>query len=287
MTLQDYLHQRYTARTAEAYLREIENFRSNFKRADKAVHQEIVEHLGALRKRYSNGKTIRRILASLKAYYDFLSHTGKRKDNPARSIILRDNTNRDIQLQDLFTEKELESLLERKERFNLLTYRNRVLISLLIYQALVPTELENLTVNDINLEAASIYIKGTSKTNAREIPLKPMQIMLLHQYITEVRPKLNKAPLEQSLLIGARGERAKAEDITKHVKRSFKDKFEGRNVNVTTIRQSVITNLLKAGNDLRIVQVFAGHKYPSSTEKYKQTNLEALQTAIQNHHPVR
>lgn len=79
----------------------------------------------------------------------------------------------------------------------------------------------------------------------------------------------------------------KGEDITKHVKRSFKNKFKGRKVNVTTIRQSVITNLLKAGNDLRIVQVFAGHKYPSTTEKYKQTNVEALKTAIQSYHPIR
>jgi hypothetical protein len=33
-----------------------------------------------------------------------------------------------------------------------------------------------------------------------------------------------------------------------------------KSTNCQTIRQSVITNLLKAGNDLRIVQVFAGHK---------------------------
>ncbi len=285
--LKKYLLERYTKKTARAYRREIEAYKLNYPKADKAVYKDIVEYLGALRKRYSNPKTLNRILCSIKAYYDFLSHTGRRKDNPARAIRLRDNTSRDIQLQDLFTEKELESLLERKERFNLLTYRNRVLTSLLIYQALLPTELESLTINDINLNQGTIYIKGTSKTNARELSLKPTQIMLLNQYITEVRLKLNKNPLEQSLLIGARGERVKGEDITKHVKRSFKDKFIGRKVNVTTIRQSVITNLLKAGNDLRIVQVFAGHKYPSATEKYKQTNVEALKTAIQNYHPIR
>lgn len=111
--------------------------------------------------------------------------------------------------------------------------------------------------------------------------------MLLHQYMTEVRPKLNKNPFNEFLLLGNRGEPMKAEDITKHVKRTFKGKFEGRKVNVMTIRQSVIANLLKSGNDLRIVQVFAGHKYPSTTEKYKQTNLESLHTAITQHHPIR
>ncbi|MFN3405815.1 MAG: tyrosine-type recombinase/integrase [Cytophagaceae bacterium] len=286
MKLEDYLQERYTEKTAEAYRREIEAYLQSFPKARTAVYQDITAYLGTLRKRYDNPATVNRILCSIKAYYDFLNYSGKRKDNPARSIYLRDKTSRDIQLQDLFTEKELESLLERKERFTLLTYRNRVLTSLLIYQALLPTELENLTVNEINLDQGTIYIKGTSKTNARELPLKPTQIMLLHQYINEIRHKLLKGSLDQSLLIGSRGEPMKAEDITKHVKRSFRNKFKGRNVNVTTIRQSVITNLLKAGNDLRVVQVFAGHKYPSTTEKYKQTNVEALQMAINQHHPI-
>jgi integrase/recombinase XerD len=52
------------------------------------------------------------------------------------------------------------------------------------------------------------------------------------------------------------------------------------------IRQSVIAHLLKQNHDLRIVQVFAGHKRAASTEEYKQTGLEELKTAIQKHHPL-
>ena len=54
-----------------------------------------------------------------------------------------------------------------------------------------------------------------------------------------------------------------------------------------TIRQSVITNLLKQNHDLRLVQVFAGHKNPSTIEKYKQADLEALKTAIKQYHPIK
>jgi integrase/recombinase XerD len=38
--------------------------------------------------------------------------------------------------------------------------------------------------------------------------------------------------------------------------------LKDRNLNAKTIRQSVIANLLKEGKDLRVVQVFAGHKKP-------------------------
>ena len=62
--------------------------------------------------------------------------------------------------------------------------------------------------------------------------------------------------------------------------------FPNRNLNTKTIRQSVIVNLLKSGHDLRLVQVFAGHKYPSSTEKYRQTEVEELKNEVLKYHPL-
>jgi len=283
----DYLKTRYSPDTVKAYEREIKIFLGNLPSANKAVYKDLVNYLGILRKRYNNGNTISRILASIKTYYEFLNYTGQRKDNPAKSIRLRDKQNRSIQLQDLFTPEELESLMNRKERYNKLAYRNKVLISLLIYQGLRLNELEKVTLNDINLQQGSIYIKATSNTNSRELALKPAQIMLFFQYISDIRPKLLKGKQSDILLLGERSDPMSSENITKHIKRSYKGKFINRNVCAMTIRQSVITNLLKAGNDLRIVQVFAGHKYPDTTERYKQTNVEQLKQAIQTHHPIK
>ena len=78
MKLKEYLYQRYTEGTAKVYEREIEIYLSNNPKAKKALYKDLVEYLGALRKRYPNGKSVKRILASLKAYYDFLNYTGKR-----------------------------------------------------------------------------------------------------------------------------------------------------------------------------------------------------------------
>ena len=90
-----------------------------------------------------------------------------------------------------------------------------------------------------------------------------------------------------ALLVGIRSEPMTGEDITKHVKRSFKNVYPGRKVNAQTIRQSVIANLLKQGNDISVVQAFAGHKYPSSTERYKQTEVETLKAAVNKYHPLK
>jgi integrase/recombinase XerD len=52
------------------------------------------------------------------------------------------------------------------------------------------------------------------------------------------------------------------------------------------MRQSVIANLLKQNNDIRMVQAFAGHKRIGTTESYKQSGLEALKASIEQLHPL-
>ncbi len=286
-TLSTYLQKHYTQKTAIAYQREIEIYISNNKKAEKFTYSEIVNYIGILRTKYSNSKTINRILSSIKAYYSYLCFIEVRKDNPTKSIRLRDKQSRDIQLQDLFSTEELETLLTAKqERYTNLDYRNKVLMSLLIYQALKPNEIEALQCDEINLEEATIYIKSSAKNNSRTLALKANQILLFKKYLEEIRVKLVAENETKSFIIGQRKEPMTAEDITKHIKRNY-NIYKPRKVNALTIRQSVITNLLKQNNDLRIVQSFAGHKYPSTTVRYKQSNVEALQTALQIYHPIK
>jgi len=286
MMIEQYLKNHYSPDTAKAYKREIEIYRSNFKEADKANYKDIIHYIGLLRQRYSKAATISRIVSSIKVYYDYLCFCGIRNDNPTRAIRLRDQRTRDIQLQDLFTAEELEQLLNRKERYTNLDYRNKVLSSLLVYQALHPGEAEAVRSEDINLATGSIYIKSTAKTNSRILQLKPNQILLFHQYITEIRTKLLNGSASNCLLIGIRGGAMSAEDITRHIKRSFAGLYPNRKVTAQTIRQSVITNLLKQGHDLSLVQNFAGHKYPSTTERYKQSEIETLKAAVNKYHPL-
>jgi len=260
---------------------------SNYPTAATAVYKDVTGYIGALRQRYSKPATISRIVRSIKVYYDYLCSEGIRNDNPAKAIKLRDQISRNIQLQDLFTNEELENLLNRKERYSNLDYRNKVLISLTIYQALHPAAIEALRIEDINLVGRSIYVRSTAKTNTRTLQLKPNQILLFYQYINEIRPKLLQSKQSHALLIGIRSGTMTAEDITKHIKRSFKQLYPNRKVNAQTIRQSVITNLLKQGHDISLVQAFAGHKYPSTSERYKQSEIETLKAAVNKYHPMK
>jgi integrase/recombinase XerD len=287
MNLKAYLQQRYTEKTAQVYGQEIERYRASCPGAATAAYKDVLAYVGALRTRYTNASTLNRIVCSIKAYYDYLCDSGQRADHPTRSIVLKDVRSRDIQLQDLFTMAELEALLHRKERYSHLESRNKVLMSLLVYQALYPVEMEALSTGDINLESGTIHINAMAKTHSRKLSLKPSQILLFYTYIREVRPHLLKENTGELLLIGQRGEPMTAEDITRHVKRSFTGLYPGRTVNAQTIRQSVIAELLKQGHDLSVVQAFAGHKYPSTTGRYRQNEVETLKAAVERYHPIR
>ncbi|WP_109700838.1 tyrosine-type recombinase/integrase [Chitinophaga deserti] len=282
MRLDAYLHRHCAASTAKAYLREITTYLSGYPGAAGADYGAVIGWLGVLRSRYGNASTLNRILSAVKLYYSWLVASGQRMDNPAGRIRLRDMRSRDIQLQDLLTAAELEVLVAaggQKGRYTGLDERDRVLLSLLVYQALKPAEIAGLRVGDIDLESGTLRTAGTVTTNERVLALQAAQVLLFYGYLQVVRPRLLKGGATEGLLLGLRGQPMVADDIVKHVLRHYP-------ASAQRIRQSVIASKLKAGEGLAAVQVFAGHKYPSSTERYRPSGEEALAAAVAAFHPM-
>jgi len=288
--IKEYLQSKYHPITVTHYLLEINRYLDAVKNPEKAGYNDILAYIGELRgKGYTTEKLLTALLA-LKQYYHWLVKTGKRNDHPCRSLNLKDKRSKQIQLQDLFSEAELSLLMERKEKYKIVEIKNKVLMSLLIYQGLTTGELCALKVQDINLSKGTVYVKGISNTNSRTIGLHISQIMLLNKYIHEMRPKLLKRKYAKAgsdvLLLNWLGT-PHTPDIVDNFIESFKKLFPGRKLNPTRIRQSVIANLLKQGKDVRVVQVYMGYKSPDTIEKYKQSNIEQLQAGIDKSHPLR
>jgi site-specific recombinase XerD len=288
MKIEEYLQKQVRESTAKNYLYEINKFKLLNKRTATYDYQKIMEYVETIRQK-NNPRTVERIIAAIKKYYDYLIETGKRKDNPVRAIKMRDAKDEAIQLQDLFTEKELQSLLvPRVERYPFLAKRNQIIISILVNQGLRTGEISQLKLEDINLEKAQLKVTGTGLTNSRTLPLKAEQILLIYEYINVHRIKLvTFRTKENYLLLSKLGTATKGEDIGYLISTYQKESFGNKTLTAGTIRQSVIANLLSKNNDLRMVQEFAGHKHLDTTEKYKETGLHALQTAIEKLHPIK
>ena len=286
MEIENYLQNELSKQTIKSYLYEIEKFKKHYKNPEKLNYQELMNYVELLRKNY-NPQSIKRTIYAIKKFYDYLLEIGKVKYNIAKNIKIRDGKENPLQLQELLTEKELLQLLEpRKERYKILEKRNQIIISLLVNQALLVSDIESLRIEDLDLKNAKIKVKSTGITNERILDLKAEQILLFYEYLKEEREKMKeKRPDNFYFLLNKLGSKITADDINYLVSTYQKD-FT-KKITSVKIRQSVIKLKLDQGENLRKVQYFAGHKHADTTEKYRETGIEALQTAINQYHPIK
>lgn len=286
MEIENFLQNELSKQTIKSYLYEIEKFKKHYKSPEKLNYQELMNYVELLRKNY-NPQSIRRTIYAIKKFYDYLLEIGKVKYNIAKNIKIRDGKENPLQLQELLTEKELLKLLEpRKERYKILEKRNQIILSLLINQALLVSDIENLRIEDLDLKNAKIKVKSTGITNERILDMKAEQILLFYQYLQEDREKMKeKRPENFYFLLNKLGSKITADDINYLV--STYQKGFTKKITTIKIRQSVIKLKLDSGENLRKVQYFAGHKHADTTEKYRETGIEALQTAINQFHPIK
>jgi len=114
---------------------------------------------------------------------------------------------------------------------------------------------------------------------------KPVWVMLIYRYLLAYRARFIKQETE-ALIISGRGAAELGEGIH-YLVTTFRKVIPTKKLTPMTIRQSVIANKLKAGQGLRHVQAFTGHRQPSSTEAYRANNLEVLRTAVAKYHPLK
>jgi integrase/recombinase XerD len=290
--LEAHILQNHSPRALYGYMRVIRQY-INYQgdeMAKRANYTQITDYIGMLREQGMHPKTLRNHLYAIKMYYQWLVDSGQRDDHPCRELYLKDKINRAIPVETLFTKAELGDILQSYTgKLPLTRNRDRIILSLLVHQAITVYEIIHLKTGDIDLVKGTVNVAGSVKTKPRELPLKPQQVMLLNHYLEHTRPLFaleNKQPTVQdreALLLSRRGNRMAPLTISGIFKQPLSN---GQKITAQKIRQSAIAHLLKTGNDLRVVQAFTGHKRVSSVEEYRQTGLEELKTAINRFHPL-
>lgn len=228
-------------------------------------------------------KTISLKLLFLRHYYDFLMKESQMTENPVTGIQVQGIKRNTV--HSMLTREELDKLYQDFQYPGLTGKRNKSILGLLIYQGLRTEEVAALQATDISLREGKIKIPGGRRTNGRILVLQPAQLMDILEYIRETRPALLKqtGKISQQLFISA-GKGNNLQNTFQYIAGQLKA-LDGRIESTKQIRASVITGWLKLHN-LRQVQYMAGHRYVSSTEKYKVNDLEGLIEDISKYHPL-
>jgi integrase/recombinase XerD len=262
--------------------------------ATEARYQDVMAFIQHLEKQTINYKN--RMLISLRHYYNYLQKKEGHHSNPATGMKIQGMSKKIP--HELMDTEELQQLYDNYQTTDDRTKRNKVILGLLIYQAITTDELKQLETSHLKLRDGKIYIPGSDNRNSRTLLLQPHQIIELHEYITTIRRKIlqgnivgnygrkpgKKISNTEQLFISMNGS-LQIKNSLFHLTKALK-KINPKLRNANHIRMSTIANWLKT-NDIRKVQYMAGHKYVSSTERYQAVNLEDLLQLIQQHHPLK
>jgi integrase/recombinase XerD len=251
-------------------------------------YKTILKYIKYLQRKGTTKKTVKHKIGTIKVYFKYLLSENYRNDNPIENInikgvkrIINYNILEADELEDLYYSFESDNIADIYHK--LCAKRNKIIVGLLVYQGLNTSELIHLELEDLQLYKGKIYIKSGARSNARTLELKSWQVIEFLEYIKEVREEiLVKKSLETSRIFIPNN--ARLGNTIQHIVKKLK-RINHKVTNGNQLRASVITNWLKQYN-LRQVQVLAGHRYISSTERYLTDDLESLHEIVNNFHPI-
>ena len=296
------LLKRYSPATAETTARVVEYFRSwamsaNVTELEEICYQDAMVFMQWSSKHGASQKTIANYLLHVRKFYDFLMSEGAVKENPVAHIkvqgikrkVYHDILNTD-ELQQLYQnypttiEHEPGKQIPPQQKNIISRKRNKVILSLLIYQGLRVEEVAAISLQDLQLREGKITVHAQRRTAARTMKLESHQVYELMDYIHETRKEFLQPGATSSKLFLQWNDSDNFHNITQSMLKHLRT-INSRIKNCDQIRASVITQWIKQ-YDLRKVQYLAGHKYVSSTEEYKANNIDELQDDITKFHPL-
>lgn len=259
-----FLQQKLSPKTADIHAKNIQQFLIYLEQQALDIQYcntvLIHDYLLRCRKKGWQTSTIRLHLCSLRYYLDF-RHI---HPNPALAVRLeKQHKSLPIGLWSVAEIIELYQFYPSKY------LRNKLVLSLLCFQALRKGEVERLKVQDIRWQEKQLIIQKYKKTNERTLTLEVHQIELLRAFCEDKKKAIFEAE-QVNFAINALGRALKKKRIDFGFHR---------------LRASVYNNWLDKYN-LRQVQYMAGHRYLSSTERYQTQHLEALQIELEKYYPL-
>ena len=216
-------------------------------------------------KKYTPSSITRKI-ASLRGFFKWLFANEKISQDPTLSI---EQPKLSKRLPKVISIAEIEDILH-----NHLNDIEKVIMELLYGAGLRVSELVNLKVSDIDLNAKYLRCFGKG-SKERIIPIgdkakHAIKIYLKHRELYLKRGKSN----EKKLLIKENGCAMTRQDVYVFIRQQ--GEHLAKHISPHTLRHSFATHMLENGADLRVVQELLGHSDVSTTQLYTHVSKKRL-----------
>ncbi|MGD9133611.1 MAG: site-specific tyrosine recombinase XerD [Desulfobacterales bacterium] len=273
-------------KTLEAYSRDIIRYRHFLAENKSTAFSEedtplILKHLILLRKAGLTPRSRARHLVAIRGLYRFLVQEKILRNDPARLIDLPKSG---LKLPHVLSKEEIELLLEAPDTDKPIGVRDAAMLELLYAAGLRVSELINLKLQDINLEAGFVRIFGKG-SRERIVPIGVHAREKVNTYLKTVKSRRLKKTTSPYLFI-ARGDKPMTRQGFWKLLRRYAMRA-GLKTKITphSFRHSFASHLLEGGADLRAVQIMLGHVDISTTQIYTHVTRDHLKKLHQKFHP--
>lgn len=166
-----------------------------------------------------------------------------------------------------------------------LTLRNRALLELLYSTGARISEAVGLDVDDIDLHARSVLLRGKGGKQ-RLIPIGRPAVAALEAYLVRARPDLaRRGRGTPAIFLNARGGRLSRQSAWQVLQDAADRAGITATVSPHVLRHSFATHLLEGGADVRVVQELLGHASVTTTQIYTMVTVNALREVWAGAHP--
>jgi len=275
-----------SANTIESYSLDLTRYLDFLKKSGISEISEedtshILKHLIELRKEGLNARSRARHLVTLRGFYKFLVHEKIFENDPAHMV---DLPKPGLKLPDVLSVEEIQELLKVPDLTTPRGLRDAAMLELLYAAGLRVTELIQLKIQDINLEAGFVRVFGKG-SKERIVPIGHFAREKVQDYLTYGRPFLLKTYQSRYLFVARAGNPMTRQGFWKLVKQYASKAGLLKKITPHTFRHSFASHLLEAGADLRSVQLMLGHVDISTTQIYTHVVREQLQKLHEKYHP--
>ncbi|MFA0960368.1 tyrosine-type recombinase/integrase [Roseivirga sp. BDSF3-8] len=282
-----------SAKTLEFYaidLRQFQSFLKNYKsdsqigKIDKYVLKDYLKYIA-----HFKPKTVKRKLATLKAFFNFLEFEDIIMVNPFRKLRVKIKEPR--RLPNLMSTHEVQKIFKAaytaKEATTsdgdyLTKLRDIAVLELLFATGIRVSELCDLKDKNINLQNGVITINGKGSKERLIQVCNPGVLRILCEY-----RRYFEEQIEQSgyFFINRLDRRLSDQSIRRLIRGYTQLAAIDKNITPHTFRHTFATLLLEEDVDIKYIQHFLGHSSIATTQIYTHVNSAKQQQILSTKHP--
>lgn len=242
----------------------------------------VREFMSYMRDKNYCKSTVARKLATLRSFYKFLVRRGKLTANPVAAIR---TPKQDKRLPKCLEAEQIDKLLSHPDTTTLLGARDRAMLETLYTTGMRVSELVDLNMADVDLQASVVRVRGKGKKQ-RVIPLGPSAVKCVIHYLDLRRTDPNATSFDtDALFINKHGQRLSTRSVRRKLDKYLLEAGLDLSVSPHTLRHSFATHMLRRGADLRSVQEMLGHQSLSTTQIYTHMTTDAVKESYDKAHP--